>query len=113
MSQVHAARKAVKSPVRVGKLENVNKVALSEGHAVALDDSGYVYTWGVDDYGQLGRGWMPGMLQTVKSDARWRSRTVPERVVNNGFRGDESRRYSGGTRTHARSYLERLHLGLG
>ena len=85
MSQVHASS-VVKSPVRVGKLENVNKVALSEGHAVALDDSGYVYTWGVDDYGQLGRGWMPGMLQTVKSEAFVRSRTVPERVVNNGFR---------------------------
>ena len=89
MSQANASS-VVKIPTRVGKLQNVRKLVLSEGHAAALDDSGYVYTWGVDESGQLGRGWMPGMLQTVKSEAFVRSRTVPELVVNNGFRAKKT-----------------------
>ena len=74
-------------PVRIGSLALITKLAAGAFHVVAMTESGKVYTWGADDLGQLGRGWMPGMLQSIKSDSFKKSKSLPARVVNNGFRG--------------------------
>lgn len=73
------------NPVRIGALEGMTKVAVGVRHAVAVSASGHVFTWGNDDLGQLGRGWMPGTLQYVGSETFLKNKGLPTRVVNNGF----------------------------
>jgi len=76
----------VKVPTRVGSLENLTKIAVGEAHAAAISENGEVFTWGSDDFGQLGRGWMPGVLQRIGSDSFKSIKSRPARVVNNGLR---------------------------
>lgn len=80
----------VKTPTRIGSLEKMRKIALGEAHAVAVSESGQVFTWGSDDFGQLGRGWMPGMLQRISSDSFRKSKSLPAQVVNNGIRSKDA-----------------------
>lgn len=80
------AKTVSKTPARIGDLTNVVKIAVGTKHAAALSKDGYVYTWGSDSEGQLGRGWTPGALQYVHSEAFARNKSLPARVVNNGFR---------------------------
>ena len=42
------------SPVRVGGLEQITKIACGWSHNVALSSDGLAYTWGWGSYGQLG-----------------------------------------------------------
>ncbi len=37
-------------------LEHITAISAGEGHSMALDDNGNVYTWGDNQYGQLGNG---------------------------------------------------------
>jgi len=37
-------------------LKHITAVSAGEGHSMALDANGYVYTWGDNQYGQLGNG---------------------------------------------------------
>lgn len=37
-------------------MENVKSVILDEYHYAAISDDGGLYTWGENDYGQLGNG---------------------------------------------------------
>ena len=43
-------------PRVVSGLSNVVKVVAGDGYSLALDDSGRIWTWGRNDFGQLGRG---------------------------------------------------------
>ena len=43
-------------PVQVVDLTNIKSMAGGEGHSLALDDNGRVYSWGWNSFGQLGIG---------------------------------------------------------
>jgi len=76
-----------KTPVRIGNLTDITKVSVGSHHAAAINGKGFVFTWGGDSEGQLGRGWTPGALHYVKSDEFIKNKSLPARVVNNGFGG--------------------------
>ncbi len=47
------------TPVNIGELSNISQIILSDdgyGFSFAIDDSGNVYSWGYNGYGQLGIG---------------------------------------------------------
>ena len=44
------------SPVKVIEIRNVKKIAAGHGHALALTEDGKIYSWGYNQYGQLGDG---------------------------------------------------------
>ena len=46
----------VKTPTRIPDLENIVQISCGFGHNAALDADGHVWTWGRNDYGQLGLG---------------------------------------------------------
>ncbi len=50
--------------------ENVVKVYAGEYHSVALTDKGNVYTWGLNNRGQLGLGYDPSVRDMVMSPER-------------------------------------------
>ena len=43
-------------PVQVSGLTNVTAIAGGRHHTIALKSDGTVWTWGYNDYGQLGDG---------------------------------------------------------
>ncbi|MFA6867165.1 MAG: hypothetical protein WCR54_06570, partial [Clostridia bacterium] len=40
-----------------------NKIACGNNHSMALSDAGYLYTWGANNYGQLGNGYIVDALE--------------------------------------------------
>ncbi len=46
----------VKANTESGYLENIKEISTATNMSMALDESGNVYTWGLNDYGQLGLG---------------------------------------------------------
>lgn len=57
---------SVDAPVKVNGLSNVTQLAAGAEHALALTDSGKVYAWGNNRYGQLGTGNMVTKTQENK-----------------------------------------------
>lgn len=62
-------------PVKISGLENIIEIAAGSQHAIALSDNGKVYSWGANDRGQLGLGYVynsnstpsvVGIKETVK-----------------------------------------------
>ncbi len=49
---------ASNEPVRIWGLENVAELAAGSRHAVAIKENGLVYSWGANDKGQLGLGYV-------------------------------------------------------
>lgn len=45
-----------KKPVQVQSLTNIVSIAAGDNHAIAIDNLGNVYTWGLNSKGQLGNG---------------------------------------------------------
>jgi len=76
-----------RDPVQIQGLTGIVRVAAGPSHAIAMDKNGRVFTWGGDTFGQLGRGWTPGMLQYAPSGDRSKRKAAPAQVVNNGLRG--------------------------
>ncbi|TVQ38503.1 MAG: choice-of-anchor D domain-containing protein [Spirochaetaceae bacterium] len=58
-------------PAHVGTgFRDVVKIVHGQGHTLALKSDGTVWTWGMNDYGQLGRGWganrsLPGQVPGI------------------------------------------------
>ena len=46
----------VKANTESGYLENIKEISTGTNMSMALDENGNVYTWGLNDYGQLGLG---------------------------------------------------------
>jgi alpha-tubulin suppressor-like RCC1 family protein len=46
----------VKSPLAAGFLTNITAVACGSGHSLARQSDGTLWTWGQNDYGQIGNG---------------------------------------------------------
>lgn len=49
-------RVSARKPVQVQLLSNIVSIAAGDNHAIALDNFGNVYTWGLNSCGQLGNG---------------------------------------------------------
>lgn len=47
-------------------LENIRSVFAQGSHAAAIDESGVLYVWGNNEYGQVGNGTTENVLQPVK-----------------------------------------------
>jgi len=60
-------------PVQIGTETNWNKIAAGWYHSVAIKTSGLLYSWGANDYGQLGKGdTQPRSTpETVNGDTNW------------------------------------------
>jgi alpha-tubulin suppressor-like RCC1 family protein len=46
----------IHTPNQVSGLTNIKAIAVGSNHSIALDESGHVYLWGHNEYGQLGDG---------------------------------------------------------
>ncbi|MCI5604818.1 MAG: hypothetical protein MR413_04125, partial [Clostridia bacterium] len=46
----------VDRPVKITSLKNIVYITAGQYHAGAVDKDGYVYTWGYNEYGQIGNG---------------------------------------------------------
>ncbi|MFN8437568.1 MAG: T9SS type A sorting domain-containing protein [Cytophagales bacterium] len=58
-------------PKVVGTLPSINKITLGHSnHILAIDTFGYVWSWGLNDYGQLGRGTIGGYSSQPKKILR-------------------------------------------
>jgi|GEM_PF-3404736 len=55
-------------PVQVGSIDNLSALASGEAHAMALDASGYIWSWGLNDLGQLGDGSTENSSTPIISD---------------------------------------------
>ena len=53
-----------------GKFENVRQISVSSRHCAAVTDTGDLYTWGDNEYGQLG-------------DGTQEDRSVPQKIMSN------------------------------
>ena len=54
------------TPTKIDMLSSVDKVSCGEGHSIALDSNGNVYSWGYGSSGQLGLGFCE---HTIVSDS--------------------------------------------
>jgi len=60
-------------PVRLTVFSNVSLIAAGRNHAMAVAHGGFLYTWGVNTHGRLGRG---------HADADLANRFIPTRIAN-------------------------------
>lgn len=64
------------TPGYVGRLTGIQKIAAGGSHALALDESGQVFSWGRNEYGQLGRPILGNLAEQVPDFARVNKRIV-------------------------------------
>jgi alpha-tubulin suppressor-like RCC1 family protein len=71
------------APVSVGGVENVAAIAAGYYHSVALKSDGTVWTWGYNEFGQLGIG--TDDINRTSGDGAAADKFVPTRVTNARF----------------------------
>ena len=57
-----------KNPVKIVNIENIIDISAGFGHIMALGEDGKVWTWGANQYGQLGIGSIGDQLTPVQVD---------------------------------------------
>lgn len=63
------------------KLENIIAISAGENHALALDESGKVWSWGYNSYGQLGLGNASATAETRAKEVNLTNLTNAEEVI--------------------------------
>jgi alpha-tubulin suppressor-like RCC1 family protein len=73
----HNSRDTIKVPTKISSLSSSKIIQISAGRnfAVALDDQGNVFSWGTNDYGQLGQG-QTDRFKSIPEKVRFLSNVV-------------------------------------
>lgn len=71
---------------RIERVTDIRQVETGDAHVIALDGSGFLYTWGLNRYGQLGSGEAGYIEETLGNDAfdNWRDANAPQSIFIEG-----------------------------